>query len=116
MQPDLLESRFSDGSLLDARDALEGFSQAYLGSDDAPGLTLVIEGESAETDQRVRDALEAAEQALEDVPEQLRTAIADAPDKVTAAEQAVHELRTVMTAEVASLLGVTVSLGDNDGD
>ena len=76
----------------------------------------MIESESPETDQRVRDALETAEQALADVPEPLRTAIVDAPDKVTAAEQAVHELRTVMTAEVASLLGVTVSLSDNDGD
>jgi hypothetical protein len=35
---------------------------------------------------------------------------------VAAAEQAIHDLRIVLAAEVASLLGVTVSLSDNDGD
>jgi predicted lipoprotein len=115
-QPDLLESRFSDRSLLDARDALEGFARAYLGSGDAPGLTVVVAGESATVDQRVRDALAAAEQALADVPEPLRQAIVDDPERVAVAEHAVHELRIVLTAEVASLLGVTVSLSDNDGD
>jgi predicted lipoprotein len=76
----------------------------------------VISGESPAVDQRVRDALATAELALADVPEPLRTAIVDDPTKVEAAADAVHELRTVLTAEVASLLGVTVSLSDNDGD
>jgi predicted lipoprotein len=115
-QPDLLESRFSDRSLLDARDALDGFARAYLGSEEAPGLTLVVAQKSPAVDARVRDALTAAELALADVPEPLRTAIIDAPAQVEAAADAVHELRTVLTAEVASLLGVTVSLSDNDGD
>ncbi len=115
-QPDLVESRFSDRSLLDARDGLAGFATAYLGSESAPGLTLVVASESGEVDRRVRAALAAAEQALADVPEPLRTAIVDSPELVTAAEQAVHELRTVLTTDVASLLGVTVSLSDNDGD
>lgn len=115
-QPEIAESRFSERSLLDARDALDGFARAYLGSEDAPGLTRVISGESPTVDQRVRDALAAAEVALADVPEPLTTAIVDDPTKVEAAADAVHELRTVLTAEVASLLGVTVSLSDNDGD
>lgn len=115
-QPELLESRFSDRSLLDARDALDGFARAYLGSDDAPGLTLVVASASAAVDQRVRDALTAAEEALANVPEPLGQALVDDPERVAAAEQAVHELRIVLTAEVASLLGVTVSLSDNDGD
>jgi predicted lipoprotein len=115
-QPELAESRFSDRSLLDARDALDGFARAYLGSEDAPGLTLVIASESEAVDQRVRDALAAAELALADVPEPLLDSIVDAPTQVEAAADAIHELRTVMTAEVASLLGVTVSLSDNDGD
>lgn len=115
-QPELVESRFSDRSLLDARDGLEGFARAYLGSDEAPGLTLVIASKSPTVDERVRDALAAAELALADVPEPLRATIVDAPIQAEAAADAVHELRTVLTAEVASLLGVTVSLGDNDGD
>lgn len=116
VQPDLVESRFSDRSLLDARDALDGFARAYLGSEDAPGLTIVVAGKSASVDRRVRDALEAAEQALAAVPEPLRTALVDAPEQVVAARDAVRELRRVLSTEVASLLGVTVSLSDNDGD
>jgi predicted lipoprotein len=118
-QPELLESRFSDRSLQDARDALEGFARAYLGDQDdqrGPGLTLVVAQKSPDVDERVRDALAAAELALADVPEPLRGSIVDAPEQVEAAADAVHELRTVLTAEVASLLGVTVSLSDNDGD
>lgn len=114
--PELVESRFSDRSLLDARDALDGFARAYLGSDDAPGLTLVVASKRASVDQRVRDALAAAQQALADVPEPLRVAVVDDPAAVIAARDAVHELRTILSAEVASLLGVTVSLSDNDGD
>lgn len=115
-QPELVESRFSDRSLLDARDGLAGFRQAYLGSDEAPGLTQVVAAKSGAVDQRVREALAAAEQALADVPEPLRTAVVDAPEQVATAQQAVRELRRVLSAEVASLLGVTVSLSDNDGD
>lgn len=115
-QPELLESRFSDRSLQDARDALAGFAQAYLGTQAAPGLTLVVAEKSPAVDEQVRDALAAAEVALADVPEPLRTSIVDAPMQVEAAADAVHELRTILTAQVASLLGVTVSLSDNDGD
>ena len=119
-QPDLVESRFSDRSLLDIRDGLDGFERAYFGSgegsEDAPGLSLVVASESAAVDQRVRDALEAARAAVEAVPEPLRTAIVEAPEQVAAAREAVHQLRVVLTVEVASLLGVTVSLSDNDGD
>lgn len=116
VQPDIVESRFSDRSLLDARDALDGFARAYLGNEDAPGLSRVVAGKSAVVDQRVRDALAAAQQALAAVPEPLRTALVDAPEQVVAARNAVTELRMVLSAEVASLLGVTVSLSDNDGD
>jgi predicted lipoprotein len=115
-QPDLVESRFSDRSLLDASDALTGFSNAYLGSEDAPGLTLVIAERSEDVDARVREAIDAATAALAAVPESLRTTVVESPTPAIEARAAVHELRTIMTAEVAALLGVTVSLSDNDGD
>lgn len=114
--PDLVESRFSDRSLLDASDALAGFTNAYLGSTDAPGLTLVVAERSEEVDARVREAIDAATAALSAVPEPLRATVVESPARAIEAREAVHELRTIMTAEVAALLGVTVSLSDNDGD
>lgn len=115
--PEVVESRFSDRSLADARDGLEGFTRAYLGADDEhAGLTILVAQKSPEIDAKVRAAIETAEQALAAVREPLRTSIADDPDAVAAAEAAIEELRILLTADVASLLGVTVSLSDNDGD
>lgn len=115
--PELVESRFSDRSLLDARDALAGFEAAYLGTDaDSPGLTVLVAPKSAAIDTEVRDAIEAAKQALATVPEPLRETVSSDPEPVQAAQAAVKRLRILMTADVAGVLGVTVSLSDNDGD
>jgi predicted lipoprotein len=115
--PELVESRFSDRSLADARDALAGFETAYLGADaEQVGLTLLVAQKSAAIDTEVREAIDAAKQALAAVPEPLRESVSTDPDAVAAAQAAVKQLRVLMTADVASLLGVTVSLSDNDGD
>ncbi len=115
--PELLESRFSDRSLLDARDALVGFERAYLGADaEHVGLTVLVADASPDIDAELRAAIDAATQALAAVPEPLREALLDNPAAVADAEAAINELRLLMTADVASLLGVTVSLSDNDGD
>lgn len=115
--PTLVESHFSMRSLADARDGLAGFEAAYLGADaEHIGLTVLIAQKSPDIDADVREALERAKQALDAVPEPLTDAIVNDPELVSEAENAVEQLRVVMTADVASLLGVTVSLSDNDGD
>jgi predicted lipoprotein len=114
--PDLVESRFSDRSLVDARDGLVGFSQVYLGDDERVGLTILVSQASPEIDTNVRAAIEQAEQALAAVPEPLRESVSADADSVTAAVDAVVQLRMLMSVDVAGLLGVTVSLSDNDGD
>jgi predicted lipoprotein len=115
--PELVESRFSDRSLADARDALTGFETAYLGADaDHVGLTVLVTQKSPAIDTEVRTAIATAKQALAAVPEPLRESLISDGDAVADAQAAVKQLRILMTADVASLLGVTVSLSDNDGD
>lgn len=120
VQPELFESRFSDRSKADVRDALEGFRRFYLGADagvdESPGFTILVEQASPEIDARVRDRLDAAITAVEALPEPLRTAMDVDPEACQAASDAVRELRAALTADVAALLGVTISLTDNDGD
>ncbi len=114
--PEIVESRFSDRSLADARDAFEGFSAAYMGREDEPGVSVLVAQRSAEIDAQVREAIVTAEQALAAIPEPLRTSLTDDQAAVVEAQEAVRQLRILMTSDVASLLGVTVSLSDNDGD
>lgn len=114
--PDLVESRFSDRSRVDAQDGLEGFVRAYLGVDGGAGLTILVAQASPEIDANLRAAIEVAQAALAAVPEPLRESVSTDPDAVAAAEDAIVQLRMILSVDVAGLLGVTVSLSDNDGD
>ncbi|PRP91091.1 Iron-regulated protein A precursor [Enhygromyxa salina] len=119
-QPDQLESRFSDRSRTDVRAAVEGFRRFYLGAEagvgEAPGLTALVSQANAEIDARVREQLATTVAAVEAMPEPMRTIMEVDPDAAAAARDAVLALRQLLAADVAGLLGVTVSLSDNDGD
>lgn len=119
-EPDLeqLESRFSDRSRADILDALAGFSAFYLGGADrdGEGFTVIVAASSAEIDAAVRADLDAALAAAEALPDPLRTGLDTDPAAVNAAWEAIRALRLTLAADVAGLLGVTVSLSDNDGD
>ncbi len=117
-QPNSLESRFSTRSRQDTLDALAGFRLFYLGADAGgvgPGFTVLVSEPSAEIDAAVRTQLSAAIAALEALPEPLLASDPPGPASEPA-WNAVRELRLTLTADVAGLLGVTVSLTDNDGD
>lgn len=96
------------GSVLDSIDLI------LHGGPDAAGLYDLVAIQSAESVDRLASDLSAARAAVTAIPAPL----ADASDTVltTAAYEAVRApLRTVRT-ETASLLGVTLTLGDADGD
>ena len=119
-QPDLLESRFSDRSRADALDALAGFRRFYLGGevDDSGelGFSALVAQKSPAIDTQVREQLDRAIAATEAIPEPLRGALDTDLPAVAEAWTEVRALKILLTADVASLLGVTVSLTDNDGD
>ena len=119
-QPEQIESRFSDRSAADIRDAVDGIAGFYLGSEagygEGPGFSALVAPGSEAIDARVREQLERAITAAADLPEQLRGHEGADGERVEAAWREIRELRLVLAADVAGLLGVTVSLSDNDGD
>ena len=96
------------------RDTLAGVRDAYLGAGrEGPGVGELVAAASAGTDERIRTRLDRAEAALAALPVDLD----DASDReIRQASARTRALGTVLIAEVASLLGVTLGLGDADGD
>jgi predicted lipoprotein len=98
------------------RDALWSVRVSYSGSTDGTdgdGVGDLVADVSATADERVRGLLEQAERQVSTFPDSLDDAEADA---LTDAYNAVRNAGTIVRAEVASELGVTISLGDADGD
>jgi predicted lipoprotein len=98
------------------RDALWSVRAGYFGSTDGTdgdGLSDLVADVSETADERVRDLLDQAEQQVSTFPDSLDDADADT---LTDAYDAVRNAGTIVRAEVASELGVTISLGDADGD
>lgn len=120
VDPELVESRFSRNSLADLGDNLDGFARVYLGADlepgGEPGLGALVAARDPDLDasilaqlDRTRAALDAVEPTLADALIADRTAVQLARDEIDA-------LRRLVKLDVATLLNVTLSLSDNDGD
>lgn len=119
LDPSAQESERSGASLTDALGNLRGVRNVYFGSRDGsfgPSLSSLVRAKSPSADQHARAALEAAEASLLAVPEPLGDALADAPETVTAAFEAVKTLKRVLATEVLGTLGASLKFNDNDGD
>ncbi|MCH9685411.1 MAG: imelysin family protein [Deltaproteobacteria bacterium] len=114
-QPDAVESRFSDNARVDIIANLEGVEQVYLGGGGL-GLADVVGPLDAELDTAIRTQIDASKVAIVGLPDPLRLAVTDDPARVRAAQDVVRELRRLFEVDVAGLLGINITLNDNDGD
>ncbi len=114
--PEAVESRFSDNARADISANLRGARNAYLGPPDGPGITDLVAAENPELDAQIRSQFEVTLAAIEALQEPLRLMVVQSPGRVETARQQVRTLLRLFEADVAALLGVTVSLNDNDGD
>lgn len=120
--PALAESRFSARSAQDVRDAVLIVEVIYLGppldGDDvrALGLGDLVAQASPEIDAEVRAQLQTVRDRTNALSESLVDASGVVDPSVPALWVELEALRALLTADVASALGVTVSLTDNDGD
>lgn len=115
--PGAVESRFSDNSWADIRANIEGVGQVYFGKqDDGTGLQDLIVGPNPDLDTRIVAAFGALRSALAAPPDVLRIAVVEHPEAVNAIRDEVLELRRLFQVDLATQLGVTVTLNDNDGD
>jgi len=114
-QPDDVESRFSDNGVADITANLEGVEAVYLGRGGL-GLTDVVVGLDPQLDATIRAQLDAAKAAIAGLSTPLRVAVVDDPAPVEEARTVVQELRRSFEVDVAGLLGINITLNDNDGD
>ena len=118
-QPDLEEAPRSDNSLDDVLDGLRGIANVYQGTyggADGLGLGDLVRSKSEPLDASVRGDIEGALLAVSAVPFPLRTAITERPAEANAAYESVRTLKRTLATEVVSVLGVTLTFNDNDGD
>lgn len=118
--PTLVESRYSDGALRDLGHNLDGFAAIYLGADlesgGDPGLGALVAARDARLDDRIITQWGVARAALAAIPGTLPAALTGQRDAVQTARDEIDALRRLIKLDVASLLGVTLMLSDNDGD
>lgn len=84
----------------------------------ATGLVALVAERSPETAERLEETAEQAHDAVDLLPASVAAAFGsdDAAMAVDAAADAVAALKVVLATEVASQLGVTITLSDSDGD
>ena len=116
--PGSAESRFSGRSVADIQDNLDGIELLYFG--DAaraiPGLARYAAERGQDFDERIRDALGAARNALEPCDLPLTEAVEAAPDMVREASAKLGEAQALFQVELIGALGLSLNFNDNDGD
>lgn len=108
----LAESFYSGTGLDDIAADLDSFERVYLGD----GLATLVIAQNPDLDPRIVAQLASARTALAAVPPPLQGSLETQRDKVQALRDEVDALRRLVKLDLASLLGVTLSLSDNDGD
>ena len=98
---------------------VRGIQDTYLGDVDGLGISDLVAQLSEEADQRMRDALSGAINAIESLNgsgHPLVELLQTDPDVVSAVRDAIKSVQIILTTEIVSLLGVTIGFSDNDGD
>ncbi len=118
-QPDQAESRFADNAITDLLDALDGALAVYTstyGAATGPSLSAATASLSPQLDADVHATFDACRAAVLAIPPPLRTAVVDAPASVDEALACTKTLYDLLVVDVAGVLGLTPTFGDNDGD
>lgn len=119
VDPETLESRFSDHGQADLLANLEGVWAVYHGADlaaEPQGVARLVIAQDPGLHDRVVAQHASARAAVEAIPRPLSTALSEHRGAVQLARDELDTLRRQLKLDVASLLGVTLSLSDNDGD
>jgi predicted lipoprotein len=118
--PTLVESYYASGAVADLGKNLDGFAAIYLGADlvaaGDPGLGELVAARDPGLDERILAQLGVARAALAAIPSPLGEALTADRSQVQGARDEIDALRRFIKLDVASLLGVTLMLSDNDGD
>ena len=104
----------------DLRNQILGMQDIYIGASDPDmgdlGISALVSGLDEDADQRVRDAFADALAAVDGLSEPLPETMRQNPEPALAAYQSLKELQKTLSADIVSVLGVTVGFADTDGD
>lgn len=103
----------ADQRLADRKALMAGISGAI--GDGSTGISALVGAQDADTRDRLVAADERAVAAVDALPDSVGDALDD-PKAVKEASDAVTELKVLLSTEVASKLGVTITFSDSDGD
>ncbi len=98
---------------------MRGIQDTYLGAAEGLSISDLITQLSEDADQRMRDALSDAINAIESLDgsgQSLKQLLQTDPDAVSEARDAIKAVQIILNTEIVSLLGVTIGFSDNDGD
>jgi len=119
LSPALEEARLSDNTLSDTFAQLASVTSVFEGSygdGSGLGLTALLRDRSPDLDDQLRSALAAAKESLEAIPPPLRTALAGDLGVLNTTLERLRDVKKLLTADIATALGVTISFSDMDGD
>jgi len=117
--PNLVESPYSDNSIDDLLANVDGVEDLYLGKHgehSGKGLTELVVARSSAIDATVKKSLADARAKVAALPAPLRTSVTGDPTPINVAHEAMRTARRSFSTDVASVLGITITLNDNDGD
>jgi predicted lipoprotein len=118
-QPEAVAARFSKLSKETLLASLDGIEQGVRGTDDK-GLIAFIRHADARQGSAVADqvvaAIDAARAAAMALSVELDVAVVNAPEQVSALIDLFRTLYDVLATDVANLLGISLSISDQDGD
>jgi predicted lipoprotein len=103
----------ADQRLADRKALMQGISAAI--GDGTTGISALVGAHDADTRDRLVAANEKAVKAMDALPDSVSEALKD-PKAVKEAAEAVTKLKVLVSTEVASKLGVTITFSDSDGD
>ncbi|MCU1368857.1 MAG: Peptidase Imelysin [Ilumatobacteraceae bacterium] len=103
----------ADQRLAERKALLAGISA--LTGDGSDGISALVGAKDANAADRLVDAQAKADETLAALPDAVADAFDD-PKAIDAASKAVDELKVLLSTEVATKLGVTITFSDSDGD
>lgn len=115
-QPDDVSHWRSAHARAEIAATLEGMRAVYTGVDGGPGLNDGIRRRQPALAADLLAAFDAAITAVRAIEEPLKVAVVEDPEAVRAALEATREVKRLIAADVANVLGVTRTFSDNDGD
>ena len=116
--PSAIPGAGGSNAVADLRNQVLGMQDTYLGAgtEGALGVSALVQGVSADADERMRRHFTAALAAIDGLQEPLQSTVVSDPEPARLAHQRIQELQRALNTEVVSLLGVTVGFADTDGD